>query len=132
MKLYRLVNVAYDPVTVGQYLTRPSNHSNQKNGEGMYFAVDRQSAISFNKNVIHTYTHLVECDLPDFYEENFADTNIIKRKWEETIIQSIVRFCADNKLKGVKWQASNNKWIEYVVLSEHIGIGFLITASEKL
>ncbi len=86
MKLYRLVDQANDPTTVGHALTRTSTHSHQKNGDGMYFGMDVFECLRFQAATKAMgklkYTHLLEVDvllqLTDFFDLR-ANTNAVVR-----------------------------------------------------
>lgn len=137
MIVYRLVDQKHDCITPGQVLTRTSNYSNQKFGDGMYFALDRTSALAFNAIRKYTYTHLLECDI-NYQPTDFVDLvqspNLIvawanqnslpnSRKITET-------YCMANKKVGVIWGAMGvNPWVELVLLKQFVTNVKIINAS---
>jgi hypothetical protein len=74
MQVYRLVNQEHDPIEVGSFLTRTSDHSRQKYAVGIYFALTREDALAFAKQDHgHTYTHLLTCRLKGVSESELVD-----------------------------------------------------------
>ena len=56
-KCVTTVNSQYDPIQIGEKLTRTSDPGNQKYGKGMYFAASRADALNFAKaRHGHAYT----------------------------------------------------------------------------
>lgn len=77
LKLYRVVNREFDPIVAGVQLTRCSDNSNQKHGDGIYFVISRADALAFARSDHkHTYTHVLTCRLKDISMEDFVDLRI--------------------------------------------------------
>lgn len=149
MRVFRLVNSEYDPTKIGEPLSRESDHSNQKLGQGMYFALTEKDACKFAKSPSgYKYTHLLECELP--YEKcNFCDltedSNAIERWWliqfhndfsklNSTLFREKIKlYCEHHDQVGVIWASSQlaGGWTELVVLKSHIK-GIEIINSSKL
>ena len=137
---YRLVNEAHDPVRVGENLTRASDHSHQKLGAGMYFAVDEQAAIQFSLTRHgHTYTHLLECELLGLSASDFLDIDImenaraVRRSTHggKPYDQRHYDYCIENNLKGVLWRARAG-WVELVVFAPFVSNNIVIKKTTDL
>ena len=142
---YRLVNSAYDPVTVGVFLDRGSTGSNQKIAEGMYFAPSREEALIFaRKPHGHTYSHLLTCELIGVSEQDVVDLvvspNLIA-KWAQrpdypTKKTAAAAFCRENSKKVIVWQSQSSQisevWTEICLLTEYIPNAVRITHVEEL
>ena len=143
MKVYRLVNSKYDPITIGENLTRTSDHSYQKYGEGMYFAASRADALNFAKAQHgHAYTHLLTCRIEEASQDDFVDL----RREQNCLATSEFRtlpmkkrapeYCRQQQKKGLIWSSIAGKdtlaWTEVCLYPEHILDGVVIEAAEKL
>jgi hypothetical protein len=144
MKVYRLVNCDYDPIVVGARLSRSSDHSHQKLGEGIYFSVSRNDALQFARtNHKHVYTHLLTCRLRNITKDDFVDlvndpNRIVKAKAERgSNLKTLsgrklnVAYCKRQGKKGVIWAAQNG-WTEGFLLSEYINDAVSIENVETL
>jgi hypothetical protein len=141
LRLYRLVNKDHDDVDRGGRLRRPSNKSEQKLGHGMYFALTREDAEKFiAAEHGHSYTHLVEVEVPYRLEE-FGDLRKIEVASAlahppfsdiQRINDRYVEFCAARGEVGVIWESRRRGWTELVILVDHIRDGFVITRSSPL
>ncbi len=137
MKLYRLVHETNDPVTPDKILTRSSDHSNQKFGPGMYFAISRESAMQFAQTRKYKYTHLLECKVSNVKDCDIVDlvnNPLLITKWKQTgkpIPEEYLRYCTKHELKGIKWEARAG-WIEVVIHHPHYLNNVKIVKSERL
>ena len=137
MQLYRLVNEKFDPVQVGSRLERSSSNSNQKLGDGMYFAVNRQSALDFAATRNHPYTHLLTCEVEGITEDDLADmvsdpACVTRWKGSRRISsrEAYVQYCAEHGLRGIRAGFAN--WEEIVIHDQHLTGNVRIVDSEKL
>lgn len=138
MVVFRLVNAEHDPIATGASLTRPSDHSNQKLGSGMYFALDRDSAMQF-AGTRHTYdyTHLLRCELVGLEEADFVDlalTPHIVNKSEHGQLpyrERHLAYCLEHDLKGIIWP-SRSGWKELCLFDEFIPDTVRIIEAESL
>ena len=144
MRVYRLVNCEYDPITVGTQLTRSSDHSHQKLAEGIYFSVSRDDALQFaGANHGHVYTHLLTCQLKNITIDDFIDlvsdpNCILKAKAKSKSNLKMlsgkklnVAYCREKGKKGLIWRAQN-RWIEICLLADYIGDSVEIEHAEAL
>jgi len=136
LKLYRLVDRAHDPFAVGQFLLRPSNHSRQKNGDGMYFGLDVFEALRFRATRNHGYTDLLEVEVPnplgDFFDLRTDQNAVVNSQFAgQLVAQRYLNFCNHHQKVGLIWSSMGaNAWTEIVVLTPHVpNGGFEITNS---
>lgn len=138
MIVYRLVDKAHDNIAPGETLSRTSDKSKQKLGDGVYFALDRGSALDFaHKDHGYTYTHLLKCEVPGRSVSDFADlisdpsliTCWASGRWG--LREAVPLYCKANKLFGAIWQATDG-WKELVLLKEFAVGTVRIVESEKL
>lgn len=134
MRLFRLVDLKHDPIVPGQHLTRPSDHSNQKLGEGMYFALSFEDAKGFlHARHKHPYTHVLEVEIP-FEIKDFADLraspNLITGPG--TFKNLVFQYCQAHGKRGVIWTQRQNEWTELMLLSEYISHGVQIIAATPI
>lgn len=136
MKIYRLIHSSHDPnVIIGTFLTRPSIHSKQKLGEGMYFALSFSDAESFAKKTNdYDYDRILECKIT-YDLSNFFDLRVTKNpskmetwlrsKFKAGSIQKmlfndkIVNYCNAHGHVGLIWE-SRLGWNELVIFSAHL------------
>jgi hypothetical protein len=137
MNVYRLVNCDHDPITVGATLIRGSDHSRQKLGPGMYFAISREAALEFAKTRHgHTYTHLLTCRLKGITEKDFVDLVkepfVISRSEFKALPydQRGSAYCAKHGKKGIIWKAID--WVEVCLFAQHIGDSVIVESVEML
>lgn len=138
MIAWRLVNSQHDPIEPGQFLTRPSDHSNQKLGVGMYFSPTVEALQTFlDTHHGHTYTHILECDIIETSLTDFLDLRPGWQPLREPPYRAIRfplsahRYCQDYSLKGVIWTATAG-WVEVVLFSEHINGRVRIVSAKAL
>ena len=137
--LYRLVDSEHDTIKVGDLLNRCSDYSNQKLGDGIYFADSEDSALKFAKKGNHKYTHLLKCEITNTSENDFFDlinTPNAYANWKKLIKDkkvntSLTAFCAANGKKGLKW-ISRKGWVEYVLHKQHVNNNIEIIESKEL
>jgi hypothetical protein len=140
MRVYRLVNEEHDSVTAGMRLTRISDYSHQKLGEGMYFALSREDALAFAATQHgHKYTHLLGCVLENMTHDNFVDLRsspnlLVRSKFNHLPKrQQGPAYCNTHGKNGVIWNgAPGKRWVELCLYPEHIGNGVLIESVEPL
>jgi hypothetical protein len=142
MKVYRLVNSKYDPIEIGANLTRTSDHSHQKYGEGMYFALSREDALHFAKSQHgHAYTHLLTCLIENANENDFVDlrkkpNSMATSKFRTLPMKARApRYCKQQKKKGLIWSSTPGKQAaraEVCLYPEHIQNAVIIESAEKL
>ncbi len=140
MVVYRLVNSGHDPIGAGQPLTRPSDHSNQKLGPGMYFAMDEAAALQFSKTRHgHTYTHLLSCDLVGLTSNDFVDIEIPENArairesphGKKSHSERYYNYCLSNGFKGIIWHARAG-WVELVLFEPFVAGKVIIKEAKAL
>lgn len=142
LRVFRLVHEDHDPVTVGSQLFRISDHSNQKIAKGMYFALTREDALEYARNVRkHEYSHLLTCRVNGVTRDDLIDlisdpNQIEKLKFTApynglTLRQRNAKYCEDHGKKGLLWKSSEG-WREFCLLPAFVGDAVVIEVSEKL
>jgi hypothetical protein len=138
MQVYRLVDKKHDPIEVGKTLERCSDHSNQKLGEGIYFAPSRESALEFAKTKHHhTYAHLLTCRLEGITEMDFVDLSKDPHVIDNSEFGSLThkmrnqKYCEKYSKKGIIWKAVSG-WVEVCLFAEHVSHRVIIEAVEVL
>ena len=144
MLVHRLVNQEYDPIEIGSILTRTSDHSKQKIGEGMYFALTREDALEFSKkNHGHKYTHVLTCRLKGISKDDLVDLignpnffRLLKPPSGSPLsglrgraLHS--RYCEIEGKKGILWRAENG-WAELCLMRAYVEDNVVIEGAERL
>lgn len=138
MIVYRLINEKYDTTSPGEFLCRTSDHSNQKLGDGIYFALDHNSAIQFAGTHNHKYTHLLKCEIEGCSPADFADLvsepSLITR-WKvgkfSGLREAVPAYCNENGLRGLVWEARAG-WTELLLLKQFAVGTVRVIEAEKL
>lgn len=116
MRVYRLVNFLHDKVEIGRPLARTSSNSNQKLGQGTYFALSKDDALTFaSSSHGHVYTHLLECEIDGAVDEDFVDLRVNRNaiSGHGSIKMKYPQYCQENNKAGVIWTSGD--WNELVL-----------------